>query len=445
MNDRTLRGCDLHLHILGAFYSEDVLALGRDRYREVNWDEWGYLDDYQKAFGVRPYPIAVFERAVAELNGVSHVQNLHVFTEEDGGDFGRWEAKFKFFTSIWTHYRSMGEEGDLRLLRRMLERHRAQGLDYVEFRIGSGLDGFQYWHGLCAQTLREASEGEFVAKYILSFPRNGAFEHYAELQRLFDERPEFIDTIVGIDFAGQEEGMPPKHLRTFMSQVVEDNERHPGRAVDVVYHVGESFFDKSLESAVRWCHEVAEMRVRRVGHAIALGLDPEVAVSRRPGAHERESVSERIDQIEYDLRYAKELEAYGIREDHEALGEEKDNLQTLEPDETVRRTYDAQRLEGIRKRQRLVLDRLTELGTVIECCPTSNLRIGGITRPGDHPIGRFLDTDVSIVICSDDPGNLETSVSREVDWVLGVTGKSESDLVERLGNPREFRLAAHRM
>ena len=106
--------------------------------------------------------------------------------------------------------------------------------------------------------------------------------------------------LTGIDFCNVEEGFPPKHKRELFAAVHEWNERHPERALAILYHVGESFTDKSLESAVRWVHEAAQFGAHRLGHAIALGVDPEVY-----GAHERhESVAERIDQIEYDLSHA---------------------------------------------------------------------------------------------------------------------------------------------
>ena len=445
VDDRqVLRGCDLHLHILGAYYAEDVLALGRDQYDKVDWDKSGYLDYYKEAFGVDPAPVEAFKAAVSDPDGIEHISRLHVFSDADGGDFDRWEAKFKFFTSIWTHYRRMGAEGDLKLLQIMTDRHRAQGLDYVEYRISSGLEGLKYWHGLCAQVLRQASSDGFIARYIVSFPRDNPTEHYDLIQELFDERPELIDTIVGIDFAGKEEGEPPKRLQSFVARVLKDNEQHPERALDVVCHVGESFFDKSLESTIRWCHEVAEMGVRRLGHAIALGLDPAVAVGRRTCAHEGELVSERLDQISYDLRYEGPLSRYGVSIDPEALQAEQAVLQLRPTDHVVTRAYDDRRLEQVRGRQQFVLNRLCELGTVIESCPTSNLRIGGIPRPQDHPIHRFLKAAVNVVICSDDPGNLSVSVGSEVDLVLDATGMRESELRDRLGDPRQFRLAHHR-
>lgn len=440
-----LQGCELHLHILGAFHAEDVLALGKDHYRSINWDEWGYIDEYQAAYGIYPDPIAAFESALTDGDiGFERFKKLHVYSKADGGDFGRWEAKFKFFSSVWTHYRCMGTKGDKALLRIILDRHRSEGLDYVEYRLGSGMDGFIYWHSLCAQVLQEASGDSFTARYILSLPRAVALEAYTLAQALFDQHPELIPIIVGVDFAGVEEGFPPKSMQPLFGQIAADNQKHPNRALDIVYHVGESYFDKSLESAIRWCHQVAGMGARRIGHAIALGLDPAVAIARRKGAHEREIISERLDQIAYDLRYSNALIAYDININEKALRAEQAALLKMDPAEYTNRPYDENRLEEVRRRQQFVLDRLVELGTVIECCPTSNLRIGGVPDPAHHPVHRFLASEVNLAICTDDPGNLDITLASEIDWVLEHTGMTEETLQKRLGDPRHFRLGQQR-
>ncbi len=92
-----LTGCELHMHILGAYYADDVLALGKDVYQQVDWHEHHFLETYQAVFGMNPEPQAVFEDALTKSGaGFERLKRLHVYTQEDGGDFARWEAKFNF-------------------------------------------------------------------------------------------------------------------------------------------------------------------------------------------------------------------------------------------------------------------------------------------------------------------------------------------------------------
>lgn len=444
-SDRLLRGCELHMHILGAFYADDVLALGRDRYRTVDWRP--FRDHYRAHFSADVDPIAIFDAAVrGDPDGFARLARLHTYTAADGGDFGRWEAKFDFFMAIWSTYRRQREAGDRLLLGRMLDRYRAQGLDYVEYRCGTGMDtpGFRHWHHLCARILLDASRAGMTARYIVSLPRWAPLEGYQLLRGLLADHPEIAPAIVGVDFASVEEGFPPKGLRPLFAQVARDNRADPATALDVVCHVGESYFDKSLESAIRWCHELAEMGARRLGHAIALGLDPAIAIARRPGAHEREPVGERLDQIAYDLRHRAALAAHGVPIDVAALLAERAAVAARDPGASVERPYDAARLEAVRRRQGFVLERLIARGTVIECCPTSNLRIGGVPDPAQHPLHRFLASGVHLAICADDPGNFAITLPSEIDWVLANTAYDEATLRRRLGDPRRFRLGRGR-
>ena len=440
-NANLLKGCELHLHILGAFYATDILELGKDHYQIIDWEQWDFADAYEGAFGIRPDPIKLFDDAINDNTvGFERFKRLHVYGEEDGGDFDRWEVKGKFGSTVWTHYRKMGERGDRVLLERMLNTHRSQGLDFVEYRCGSGLDGWLYWHRICAEILHEACDEEFTARYILSIPRYAPMEAYELTQALLDANPNLIPTIVGVDFASMEEGYPPKNVKPFFDAVAKANQDRPERALDIVYHVGESYFDKSLESAARWCHEIAEMGAKRIAHAIALGLDPAVAIARRPHAHESELVSERLDQIEYDLHHRDHLATYGIEIDTVSLTDEKNALLKMNLEDHIERPYDENRLDQIRRRQTFILDRFTELGTVIEVCPTSNLRIGGVPDPSHHPIHRFLKSNVNLVISSDDPGNFDITQASEIEWVLNHAGMTLDELEKRLGDPRRFRL-----
>ena len=112
--------------------------------------------------------------------------------------------------------------------------------------------------------------------------------------------------MVGVDFCDVEEGFPPKGARGLFRRLRADTTpiRRPAWRSSTTW--ARFYFDKSLESAVRWCHEAAELGSRRLGHCIALGLDPEVSVQRRGGSHLRESVAERLDQIAWDLRHRKD-------------------------------------------------------------------------------------------------------------------------------------------
>ena len=69
-----LNGCDLHLHVLGAYHAEDLLELGRDCYRDVNWNEFDFIESYKNVYGNDPRPIALFDDAVK--NGKDGIEKL---------------------------------------------------------------------------------------------------------------------------------------------------------------------------------------------------------------------------------------------------------------------------------------------------------------------------------------------------------------------------------
>jgi hypothetical protein len=369
-----------------------------------------------------------------------------VYRQEDGADFGRFQAKFDLLICLyryWAQHLHREEE----VLWRIVERHRQEGLTYVEYRAMFGLDNpesFLRFHRTNARVFQQACTPDFTARYLISIPRGAALAGYELVQRLFAENPELVPSVVGLDFCFFEEGYPPEGLRPFFARLQADNHRRPGQALEVAYHVGEVYFDKSLESAVRWCHQAALLGARRLGHAIALGLDPEVAIGRRPGAHEAEPVSERLAQIAYDLEHRRELEAVGVAVDKYALKREQTALARRRVDEPVCRPYTPQRLEEVRRRQDLVLAELARLGVCIESCPTSNLRLGGVPSPAQHPLWRFLRSGVGLAIGADDPGVFDQSLAAEMDWVATHAGLGKRALAARLGDPRRFRFGQSR-
>ncbi|MBT4141187.1 MAG: hypothetical protein HOE48_24980, partial [Candidatus Latescibacteria bacterium] len=300
--------CELHVHPGGCLTAQDLLDLGRNIYQDVDWTL--FTDAYEQAYNTRPDPITLYQNALADPDlGFETFKSHFIYTQKDGGDFGRFQAKFNFIICLLRHP-SPHQDMINTSFQMTVDQHQKEGVNFVEYRCGGGQqthDQFIAMHHKYATTLKSATQNNFTGRYIISLCRSSAEQDYEWVQELMDTYPDLIPTLIGIDFSHFEEGYPPKDKRAFFERVHQDNQKNPERALDIVYHVGESYFDKSLESAIRWCHEIAEMGIKRLGHATALGLPPEVAVARRPNAHVQELVSEHLDQIAYDLAHATEL------------------------------------------------------------------------------------------------------------------------------------------
>ncbi len=431
------------MHLAGSFYAEDLLAIGAPIFREVDWNARGFLDGYNAALQTDLNPIQLFAEALENPEiGFPKLKDAYVFGVEDGGDFEKFMWKYRLFTQLWGYGWERDRETAVSMITQAVEHHKRHGLNYVEYRAGFwGEDAeLRRKMQICTETLAAESDGHFTARYIVALPRDDPWTMYQAVRQLLAEQPHLAQTLVGVDFASHEEGYSPKLFRDIFQQIRRDNAADPAQQLSIVYHVGETFFDKSLESAVRWCHEAALLGAKRLGHCIALGLDPAVAVSRRPQAHEAELVSERLDQIAYDLRHAKGLRQVGVAVDEQQLRAEQKSLGNLKKDDLVERPYTPQRFQEIRQRQDFALHQLTQLGTVIECCPTSNLRIGGVPDAAHHPVHKLLASPVNLCLCTDDPGTFDISLASEVEWVLQHTSFDPDELAQRLGTPCRFAL-----
>ena len=437
-----LSGCDLHVHLAGSFYAEDLLAIGAPIFREVDWTTRDFLDGYNAALNTKLNPVQLFAEALENPGvGFPKLKAAYVFGSEDSGDFEKFMWKYRFFSHVWGYGWEQGRETAVAMITQAVDHHKRQGLDYVEYRAGFwGEDeALRQKMQICAEALAAECDETFTARYIIPLPREEPLSMYRATRQLLQEQPQLASIIVGVDLASREEGFPPKLYRELFQQMNRDNAAFPDQQLTAVYHVGETFFDKSLESAVRWCHEAALLGAKRLGHCIALGLDPAVAVSRRAKAHEAELVSERLDQIAYDLRFAAELRQFGVTVDEKKLLDEQQALLNR-ADDWVERPYNPLRFKEIRLRQTFVLAQLAEMGTPIECCPTSNLRIGGVPDAEHHPIHRLLASPAPLCLCTDDPGTFDITLASEVEWVVQHTDYTAESLAQRLGDPRRLRL-----
>ena len=428
------RLADLHLHLYGSIHCDDYLDFVIDR--PVDWT--AYKAAFQDAYGEVSLIQETLERCRLEETGArQEFEKLFVFGDPDSGNFARFQAKYNMLIagSRWATF--SGEDLDFSALvnevcvfmRQIVERQRRQNIGYAEQRmtIGPGLSPGK------AMTLLEAMLRTYAAcetpgfqpTLAVSLSRADAWEATRQAALGPDGR-----LLTAIDFCYLEEGFPPKLQRQLFEAVKEFNRENPERALAILYHVGESFTDKSLESAIRWVHESAEMGANRLGHAIALGVDPD-----KYGPHTRkEAVSERIDQLSYDLRHLEGLRQLDVILEEPEILRELEQLRSMDQEQILPVEYDESRLNEIRARQTYAIRCIKAIGAVVEVCPTSNFRIGGITGPEHHSLVKFVAEDVPFVIGSDDPGIFGTTLAKEIDLAMDIAGLSPDyydEIVER--------------
>jgi adenosine deaminase len=414
---------DLHLHLYGCIRPADLLRhlATRDR---IRWD-W-YEKHMRAAYGAIPPTREIVERyRRGDPEAEALFAELFLFGDRDAGNFDRFQAKFNLLGAGSALTDADAPPDEIRaevatFTAAIRAGHARDGITYAETRVLLGptlagpRDRAVIDTLLAGYDVPDAATTERLA---LSLSRKDPWAAWDRVREL--ALGPHGATVTGVDFCFFEEGYPPKDKAEFFAAVRDFNAEHPDRALAILYHVGESFRDKSLESAVRWVHEAAELGANRLGHAIALGIDPAVF-----GEHIRtESVAERRDQIAYDLAHADGLRAAGVTVDPAALRSELAAQRRKNGRKgTVTIDYDAARLDEVRRRQDYAMRRIRATGAVVEVCPTSNRRIGGIDDPAHHPVHRFLAADLPVVVASDDPGIFGTTLDDELDWVCAQTG-----------------------
>jgi adenosine deaminase len=403
--------CDLHVHLYGCIRP---LALLRHlaAAEDIQYWEW-YESEFEAVYGFVPPARQLVERyRSGDKSAIEEFAALYVVGDADAGNFARFQAK-GHLTWVATDYTPDRLEREvLGFARGVRDDLIAQGIAHVELRtFPTGP------HALFEMFARDADR--VVQRAVATLPRENPLPVWEQVKEILIGDCGHV--VTAIDFSGVEEGFPPRQLAELFDDVHAFNEERPDRAIAILDHVGESFTDKSIESAIRWVQEAAELGANRIGHAIALGIDPASL-----GEHTRtESVSERRDQIIYDLAHADELRRAGVRVDIDALHLEEMDLAERPTDDIVDVVYDRERLRELRDRQDVAMKRVRATGAVIEVCPTSNRRIGGITDPQHHPIHRFLAAGLPVVVSTDDPGIFDITLHDELGWVVDVTGMAE--------------------
>ncbi len=419
---------ELHLHLYGTIRSSHYLSYVENR--EVDWTV--YEAEYEKAYGKSATLRQALDRhRSGDPQAADDFHRLFAFLDSDAGNFARFQTRFALLDNggELANLPSSGEPhpellDEVRFfVRAMIADQKAQGIAYAEQRFLMGkrfsLTGGRLGMEVVLEEYAELESADFAPRLAISHLRDDPWWLWEETKRL--ALGPYGRLVTGVDFCNIEEGHPPKDKAQFFQSVKSFNREHPDRALAILYHVGESFEDKSLESAVRWVQEAAELGADRLGHAIALGVDPG-----NYGDHVRtESVAERLDQIAYDRRHADGLEAHGVALDANALRDEAERLIQRASDETVEVRYNEARLRELERRQDYAIERVRDSGAVVEVCPTSNRRIGGIADPAHHPVHRFVEKDLPFVVSSDDPGIFGTTLREEIEWVVRAANLGE--------------------
>lgn len=359
-----------------------------------------YTREYKKAWDRAPK----FSEYWETENGFETLKADYTFAENNS--FARFQANFNLIIALCPIVPSR-----FNIQEKIIRNVSKFGLEYFEARTVIPLQFNdtqvgEYLYGLCTTVEALNSQLKMQTRLVFSLFRNNAqaTKNYKQLRDFIKANHILGSVISGIDFAFLEEGSPPKSKTKLFKQFHLDNKYQ--QPLDLLYHVGESYEDKGIASAIRWIWEAEELGASRLGHAIALGVDPE----NYAGKVVKESSEERLDTIHWlKSNYCILLEnGYDANLKELKREEELLNNKTIK---SVQIKYDSDYIQDVRTLQLAVAAILKNKKVVIETCPTSNLRIGQIHKYEYHPLRFFHKMGINYVTCTDDPGIFAT------DWV----------------------------
>ena len=224
-----------------------------------------------------------------------------------------------------------------------------------------------------------------------------------------------------MDFCGNERGHPPSAKKRLFSDILHDRGQG-AHALDILYHVGEMWDKIAIHSATRWCVETSMLGVRRLGHALALGLNPDILVHRKIFEPRAEAESHLAwlalhRDLLHDCGYTIKHYEWLLR-----------RMESSTKESYIEWYYDADLIEHTRMFQNACLQIIKRYSPIIEACPTSNFRIGALGSWSNHPLLRFLDHDLDVTISTDDPGIFAISLESEEKLAKETFKLSDSTL-----------------
>ena len=401
---------ELHLHLYGCLSPKDIFELGKNRYESrIPALEW-YANEYETHVGRRPD----WRQYWQSSSGLELISKDFLATELMR--FPQFQARFNLMIALLPTIEHAGT-----VLNQIVPEQLQQGVTYSEFRtfvppMLNPSEQKTYFEMLANSTFKVNSDhkNQHTSRMILSVSRNPQIfkQQYQVLRDLQKVSKNVAEQITALDFCGVEEGHPPEQLQDVFDLIHRDNALAPEHALAILYHVGESFDDMSVLSAMRWIYISTQMGAHRIGHATAAGIRMGNSGRFQDGSTFYEPISEAqklLDFLKQTVQQTVEMRpscSYLEKTYKKAL------LRTFGKDRLVL-TWNADLRHAATDLQNWTLNHLAQNKCIVESCPTSNRIIGRIEQEADLPVFQFNEKKVPLIISSDDPGIFATSLGKE--------------------------------
>jgi len=363
-----------------------------------------YCEEYAKVFGRKPHYQDWWRK-----DDFAGFKEHFVFKE--AGPFAAFQAKFNLLIAL-----NPAQAQALTLTQMVLDRDKELNA-FREYRTflpptltGSALDDYATSMLRLFQTYATQTFRPRMAFSIAREPRL-AQQTFDWLAEVCGRQPWTDEFITGIDFCGDEFYHPPKRQTSLLAAIPRTG-RRCSKPWQVAYHVGEMWDHISLASSARWVMEACQYGIKRIGHGMALGVEPGILL----GKTTTEPVSEFKDHKAWLEAHQTHLAELGYPLALQTA------YQTLVSrnivDDTLYIHWTMELCNNVRTFQEALLTWVRSYEPVIEVCPTSNLRIGQLTSLEFHPLPRFLRHGLKVTISTDDPGILDISLADEEKLLL---------------------------
>lgn len=414
-----------HLHLYGCIPAEQVYLDSHERITSQSSRFKWFTSEYYKTTGIEINP--------SDWHKTSG--GFEIFKKQficnDQTTFDIFQAKFNLLIALYPP-----NPDDMTLPSKVFQAHATSG-GYKEYRTFLPLylpyeERTRYLKNLIL-TAKAYENSTYHPRIAISFSRTDAdaWESYRFLMAFLNTNPQFGSYITGVDFCGNERGHPPSVKKSLFSEILRDRSKGL-HALDILYHVGEMWDSIALHSATRWCMETSMLGVKRLGHALALGLNPNALLNRRI----LEPRAEAKSHLAWLLHHRDLLQDFNYTSKDYAWLTKR--IESSSSATHIEWFYDSDLIEHTRVFQDACLKAIKMNEPIIETCPTSNIRIGALGGWCNHPLSRFLEHELDVTISTDDPGIFGISLDSEEHLSREIFNLSESALQQMESRTRSL-------